>query len=221
MENKFNANRQVIFIEPTWVTGETCVFNIHNVYNRSYAMSKLSKIRKDFISRLEKEGFIITYDKNYNEDEVISLIMNDTAICNDNEELNIYKKTFDKRIFESGGEKLNYPYSLTVKEYFKNPFFPSVFKNELLNGGKDKFLIETPEQLEKIKKLYTKFYNDIRYKDAFDNSIFQQYIETPTNNKTYLRVLMSASGDVMGASLKYSKGSEKKREPQGLFEKHF
>jgi len=49
----------------------------------------------------------------------------------------------------------------------------------------------------------------------------QQLIKTPTKYQTYIRVLISSSADVLGASLKYSKTEEKKREPQGIFEKIF
>ena len=147
--------------------------------------------------------------------------MNNLAICDELADIKTFKKEFDKRMFEAGTDKLNYPYSLRIEEFFAKPFFPAVLKNELTNGGIDKFLIETPEQLEKIKKFYKKFHNIEPYKTNFENCIFQQYIETPTNHQTYLRVLMSASGDAMGASLKYSQVSEKHREPEGIFEKYF
>lgn len=219
--NSFNANGQVVFVEPTWITGETCLFNVHNQFEYLSAAKKLLKIRTEFLKRLENEGFIISTDKENISDDTVCLIMNETSICSEDIEDNIYKKLFDKRMFDAGGEKLNYPYSVTMEEYFKNPFFPAVFKNELMNGGKDKFLIENIEQLEIIKKFYNDYKDKEKYKDSFDFSIFQQVIETPTKYKTYMRVLMSASGDVMGASLKYSKASFEKREATGTFEKHF
>ena len=217
----FDAKGQVVFVEPTWVTGETCLFNISNPFEYNTGKIKLTKIRKEFLDELEREGFVITYDKKYSSNEVVSLIMNDLSLCGYEVDPTIYKKEFDKLIFSSGGEKLNYPYSLTMREYFENPFFPAVIKNEIANGGIDKFLIETPEQVEIIKKFYNDFYDIPDYKYVFNCSIFQQLIETPTKYKTYLRVLMSASGDVMGASLKYSKVEMKKREAEGLLEKHF
>lgn len=179
-------------------------------------------MRKEFVARLEKEGFVVTYDKNDIDDDTVCLIMDENSICKDpTVPIEIYKKDFDKRMFASGGEKLNYPHSVTVEEFFNNPFFPAVFKNELMNGGIDKFLIETPEQLEIIKKFYNDFSWNPQIMNAFNLSIFQQLIETPTNHKTYMRVLMSASGDVMGASLKYSRVSSSKREPEGIFEPFF
>lgn len=219
---KFDAQGQIVYVEEEWVTGDTCLFNIKNPFEYATAKSKLTKIRKEFLNRLEQEGFIISYDNSkIDENNAVCLIMDDTAICNENIDIKEYKKAFDKRIFESGGEKLNYPHSVTIEEYFENPFFPAVLKNELQNGGVDKFLIETEEQLEKIKKFYNDFYKYSDYYDEFNCSIFQQLIETPTKYQTYMRVLMSTSGDVMGASLKYSKVKEQKRNPIGMFEKHF
>ncbi|MBQ4584011.1 MAG: hypothetical protein IJA94_03905 [Bacilli bacterium] len=91
-----------------------------------------------------------------------------------------------------------------------------------MNGGKDKFFIETPEQLEKIKLFYSHYKNDNYLSQAFQFCIFQKFIETPTDSKTYMRVLMSASGDVLGASLKYSKPQgTKQRSFQGMLEPYF
>lgn len=221
--DKFNANGQVIFVEPKWITGETCLFTIKDPFEYMHAKRKVTKMRTEFLARLEHEGFVITTDKANVPEGAIYFIMDDTVICDNSTSHNIgfYKKLFDQRIMESGGEKLNYPYSLSMEEYFKNPFFPAVFKNESTNGGIDKFLIETPEQVEIIKKFYRDFSSNKTYKNAFSCSIFQQLIESPTNGKSYMRVLMSASGDVMGASLKYSKSGSYRREAEGLFEQHF
>lgn len=219
--NDFNIEGQLLFVEPKWVTGETCISGIQDPFKYLYAKDKITKMRKSFLERLENEGFIITFEKNNMDDNTLCLIMNEFALCDDSVDVYQYKKIFDKKILLSGGEKINYPHSVTTEEYFKNPFFPAVFKNELANGGIDKFFIETEEQLEIIKKFYNDFSNDERISNLFKGSIFQQYIETPTNNKTYMRVLMSASGEVMGASLKSSIVVEKKREPQGEFEKYF
>ena len=220
--NKFNANGQKVFIEHDWITGKTCLFNVTNSSDYLKGLVGLSTIRKEFIKKLEAEGFVITEDKYDTDKDIVSLIMNSTAIeCEDNNSLSSYKKAFDQRMFEAGGPNLNYPYSVSIDEYFANPFFPVVFKNESTNAGKDKFLIETPKQVEVLKRFYNKYKNTEGYKHQLDCSIFQQLIETPTENKTYMRVLMSASGDVLGASLKYSRAIMQDREPQGLFEKHF
>lgn len=218
----FNADGQVIFIEPRWVTGETCLFTVGNLRDYMYGRTHLTKMRKAFVSKLEKKGFKITYDKNDIDENTICLIMNEDVLgLPSNCTMSDYKKAFDKRIFEKAGEKLNYPHTVRVEEYFENPFFPAVFKNEGTNGGVDKFLIENESQLETIKKLYRDYASNPTIANAFSLSVFQQLIETPTNHKTYMRVLMSSSGDVMGASLKYSIAETKVREPEGVFEKIF
>lgn len=219
--SNFDAKGQVVYVEPTWVTGETCLLNITNPFEYNTGKIKLTKIRKEFLSELEKENFVITHDKMNKSEDIVSLTMNYLALCGYEIDPITYKKEFDKLIFTAGGEKFNFPTSLTMEQYFKNPFFPAVLKNESLNAGIDKFLIETHDQVEIIKSFYDDFYDNPEYSYAFNNSIFQQLIETPTKYKTYLRVLMAASGDVMGASLKYSKVDEGKREAKGLFEKHF
>jgi len=219
--NNFDAKGQLIFVEPTWVTGETCLFNIQNPILYATAKTKLTNIRKKFLTRLENKGFIITYDKNDTTNDIVYLTMNELAICDEKIDDYTYKKEFDKRIFQAGGYKLNYPYTVTVDEYLNNPFLPTVFKNEFANGGIDKFLIETEYKVELIKKFYKNYSSKKEYYEAFKGVIFQQLIETPTKYATYIRVLMSASGDVMGASLKYSKVSEQKRELQGIFEQYF
>ena len=217
---EFNANGQKIFIEQEWITGRTCLFNVHNTSDYFQGMIGLSTIRKEFIKKLESQGFVVTTDKNDNDPDMVYLIMNNTAIIPEGEDIGAYKKAFDQRMFDAAGPSINYPYSVSIEEYFEHPFFPAVFKNESTNAGKDKLLVETPEQLEIFKKFYETYKNKPNYKEQFGCSIFQQLIETPTENKTYMRVLMSASGDVLGASLKYSRPSMQERPLQGTFEKH-
>jgi len=220
MEN-FNANGQLVFVEPNWITGKTCLFTVTNNHDYIRGMVGLTKIRKEFVKRLENEGFIITHEKHDTEHDIIYLNMNNEAISCDNDDIADYKKILDERLFKAGGEKLYYPYSLKFEEYLNNPFYPAVLKNELMNGGKDKFFIETPQQLEIVKKFYNRYKEDEHLKPSFDCSIFQQFIKTPTEHKTYMRVLMSASGDVLGASLKYSRAGVEVRAASGTFEKYF
>lgn len=216
-----NENNQPLFISEEWISGESCLFTITNIFEHSKAKNILMPMRKKFMNQLQNEGFEIVTDRKNVPDNAFYLTMNDFALCNDDIEPGVWKKLFDKKVFESGGEKFNYPRSLTMEEYFSNPFFPAVFKNEIANGGKDKFLIETPNQLEIIKSFYNDFINDSYYKQIFDLCIFQQFIETPTNYKTYMRVLMGASGDVMGASLKYSLIKRELKQDIGDLEEYF
>lgn len=217
--NNIDVGGQLLFIEPTWVTGETCLFSITNPIEHAVAKAKVTKFRKRFIEQLEEQGFVITYDRNICSEDIVYFTMNPESICAEEIAFGEYKKKYDQALFEACEGKINYPYSLNIEQYFENPFLPAVFKNELMNGGKDKFLIETAEQIGIIKKFYNDFNDNPQYKDAFDVSIFQQLIETPTEYKTYMRVLMSASGDVLGASLKYSRGSYTERPDLGMFER--
>lgn len=217
MENKFT-----VYIEKDWLSGDIDIeiFNIPNQFDRLQVKSFLSNKRKKFVEKLQNKGINITFNKEDITNDTICLIMDDTSLCDKNVKVEEYKKIFDKKIFESAGENFNYPISVSVKDFFDNPFFPVAFKNEFANGGIDKFLIENNEQLEIIKSFYKENYNNTTYKNAFDNSIFQQYLETPSKYATYLRVLVAASGDVMGASLKYSK-EVIDNSIKGIFEKVF
>lgn len=210
-----------IYIEPMWVKGELDLYTINHQFSRIQVKSFIKEKRQKFIERLQNEGFEITYNKEDITEDTICLIMDDTSLCDINTPLNEYKKVFDQKIFSSAGKHLNYPFSMSVCEYFEQPFFPAVFKTELENGGLDKFLIENIEQLETIKSFYDEYYKQAPYKEVFDNSIFQQYLENPGKYKTYLRVLSGGIGDVMGASLKYSAEINEKFERRGLLESIF
>ena len=220
MQNKENK-KQPLFIWDEWITGESCLFTVKNPFEHARAKQILGKMRTKFVEELKKEGFeIITDNKNIPED-AIYFIMDENAVCDEKQDACTWKKEFDKKIFKAGGPKLNYPMSLSMEEFFEKPFFPAVLKNETTNGGKDKILIETPEQLEKIKEFYYEHINNLMYKTIFSLTIFQQYINTPTNYQTYMRVLMGASGDVLGACLKYSLLNYDNQRELGVLEKHF
>lgn len=218
MEN-FNANGQLVFVEPEWITGKTCLFTVTN--NRDYikGMVGLTKIRKEFVKRLENEGFVITHEKFDTESDIIYLTMNNEAIPYD--DIRGFKNAFDKHVAEVAGEKFNFPKTVEMEEYFKEPFYPAVLKNEVMNGGKDKFFIETPEQVAIIKRFYDKFKGNGYIGQNLECTKFQQFIKTPTEHKTYMRVLISASGDVLGASLKYSKMSNQVIRDKGPLEEYF
>ena len=123
-------------------------------------------------------------------------------------------------IMQIGEGNLKKPKTVTLEEYFVNPFFPAVFKYELMDNGYDKFLIETEEQLEKIKALFDM--HGKRFGEGVTkNCVFQQLIKPPTKQATYLRVLMGASGEVIGASLRYQIEDAERRKMGGIFEPWF
>ena len=166
-------------------------------------------------------GFTISYSKEDIDENTICLIMDNTSLCDNNTPIEEYERLIIEKISTSGGKNFHYPLSLSMGEYFANPFFPAVFKNPNLNCGKDKFLVETEEQLEKIIAFYEENKDNSKYKDALSCVIFQQYIKTPSKYDTYLRVLVGGAGEVMGASLKYSARTEAKDNLNGLFEQVF
>lgn len=212
--------KQLLFVEEEWVKGNTCLYMINNPIEKASIRTLLEQKRRDFIKKLENEGFEITFDKG-DLSNAIYIIMNNIALTDLDTSIYEYQKLFDARMQEAGGEEMNVPYTVSVLDYFANPFFPAVFKNIATNGGEDKLLMENIEQLSKIKQFYEENNNNSSIMEKFSMCIFQEYIETPTKYSTYIRVLMGASGDIMGASLKYSSLVEQSKPLNGYFEKVF
>ena len=210
-----------VFIDNEWINGNTCINSISDFYERIRAKMAITKMRSDFVKKLENEGYSIITDRRLIDKKTIFFIMDDKFLCDDSVSLEEYKKIFDQRMFLMGGKLLNYPQTLNFYDYLKNPFYPAVLKNELANGGVDKFLIETREQVEIIKKFYQDKCRDINIQELFNSCIFQQYIETPSLYDSYIRVLAASSGDIMGVSLRYSNVSFPKKEIVGELEKYF
>lgn len=112
-------------------------------------------------------------------------------------------------------------------EFDQNPHFPVVAKPHLLMGtpwhttqGDKKFLIETPEQWRRFRAFlmsselpfppdskwegYQAVSNSARLgKDAF---YFQDFVETPSDRYTSVRVMVTATGHILASSLLYSSG---------------
>ena len=109
---------------------------------------------------------------------------------------------------------LNYKYQI-----------PFVLKNENQNGGREKFLINTEEDYENLicackfllnkddELLFDVDDADIKckinyYQYLTRNFVVQEYIETPSEYNTTVRLLTSPSNDLLYASLKYNKPEE-------------
>lgn len=212
--------KQLLFVEEEWIKGNTCLYMIDNPIERAKIRTLLEQKRREFIKKLENEGFEIITNK---EDlpNAIYFIMNNIALTDLDTTIYDYQQLFNARMQEAGGKEMNVPYTVSVLDYFAKPFFPAVFKNTATNGGKDKMLIENMEQLSKIKQFYEENKNNSLTMENFSMCVFQEYIETPTKYSTYIRVLMGASGDIMGASLKYSSLVGERKSPKGFFEKVF
>ena len=98
---------------------------------------------------------------------------------------------------------------------------PFVFKNENQNGGREKFLIATEEDYENLiatcnlliqNNLFFSPYaadddrNNINYRKYLeDNFTIQEYVHTPSEYNTTIRLITSASNDLLCALLKYKK----------------
>lgn len=207
-----------IYVDPDWISGETCVFNISNTGDRLYAKGKISQMRKPFVEKLTSEGYEIIDDGQNIDVNTICLTPYQNSLVDDEKSIVEYKRAFDKQIKESAGDSFSYPKTQSLEEYFKNPFFPAVFKNELTNGGKDKFLIENEYQLSVIMDFYNRYITDEKFHEDLSLCVAQQYLESPTKFATYMRVLCAGSGDVMGASLKYANIISKPSDNFGLLD---
>lgn len=146
------------------------------------------------------------------------------------------------------GEQVSEPRTITFpKDNFPHQLLPIPFvlKNLEENGGYEKFILRTPEQLKTLKRFYDEI-NDydfecrskqaneewkclgkkiifdrktgqsntaismwvFDYKEIFnERMVIQEYIETPTEYNTSMRVLTSSTGDILCASLKYMQPS--------------
>ena len=191
--------------------------------------SAVRELREEFMEFLSSQGFEVSigFDtplgrtrlgkrlKNYLFRDAIYLT-SESGGWQSAEDFAKFQKNLNKKIDLCCGSDLNRPKTITVDEFLRKPFQGSfVFKDESANRGEGKLLIETPQQFE----IFKKFHSDFIKKDPhfFDTIVFQQFIETPTDNFTSLRVVMSSSGDVMVANLKHSGGTTKKAKPEGRF----
>ena len=135
-----------------------------------------------------------------------------------------YKTKFEKKFQDLLGEKsiykpLTYKFSFDslINHEYKLPF---VLKNESQNGGREKFLISTEEDYENLinsvivllnPPLLNNLFKDsndqrrlIDYKKYLNNFTVQEYVVTPSKYNTTVRLLTSASNDLLYASLKYN-----------------
>ncbi len=209
--------------------------------------------RREVVNFLIDLGYnVITDSSEVSEDAFFFTPCLDKHINKDAKE---YSSKKNKKISESlKMTNVSFPFTLGFpdEEFPRDvPKLPFVLKNVKEEGGIDKVLIRTEEQLEIFKKFYDEIY-DYSFKEAIkqtkrkwglgDNIVFdedgnsncpisisrinykkrlhedfvmQEYIETPTEYNTTLRVVVSSSGDIFGASLKYA--SPKKMAEEGLY----
>ena len=141
-------------------------------------------------------------------------------------------KTFDeyKRAVDTGiqnelrsnnivkPQTVSFSYNDLIERRYQIPF---VLKNENQNGGREKFLISTEEDYENLIKACTYLIerkhlslshsskDDIKFLIDYDkyldlNFTVQEYIKTPTEFNTTVRLLTSSSNDLLYGALKYN-----------------
>ena len=140
-----------------------------------------------------------------------------------------YKRTVEKSIEDDLKKKgilkpktIKFNIQDLMDHKYKVPF---VLKNENQNGGREKFLIETEQDYENLVcavefLLSNKLKQIVRF-DEDDEKIkinymkylnlnfdVQEYIKTPSEYNTTVRVLTSSSHDLLYSALKYKKPTE-------------
>lgn len=114
-----------------------------------------------------------------------------------------------------------FDYEKLIFHRYKLPF---VFKNTALNCGREKFLIRTEEDYDNLIATVNILSNPgfflligennddkryrVDYNKHFSNFVIQEYVDTPTEYNTSVRLLTSSSNDLLYASLKYNEVGE-------------
>lgn len=211
-----------VFAPQMWINGETCLMNFKDPIEHRMGNLMLLKMRSDFLRQLETKGYEVVMDSNEVDEDTICLVVDAEHVVKSSKKDHIALKDYvEHKISRVGGENYHFPHSVPIEDYLAHPFFPAVFKNTLQNGGVDKFLIESPRQLETIRKFYNMSRLNPKYIMEWQYIIAQQFIESPTEYSSYMRVLVSGSGEVLGSSLKFSRKKPNSFSLNGTFEQIF
>lgn len=247
------GNGQKVYIDLDWIEAQKdgLLFLIDDTPETSK--------KREVVNYLIDLGYdIVINSKDVSEDTFFFTPCLDMHI---NKEIEKYEENKDKKIQESlEKEKVFIPQTLNfLKDKFPNliPTLPFVIKDTKGNGGVDKILIATEEQLDIFRRFYEEI-NEYSFKetiknvrreyklgddvvfDKYGNSnmgfgigridykellyndfIMQVFIKTPTKYNTSLRVVVSSSLDIFGASLKYAKPKEMEKERyNGLIDRY-
>lgn len=214
-------NKIKVFAPKIWISGESCLINITDPIEHRMGNMILSKMRGDFLRSLASKGYEIIVDPEKIDDDTICLIFDPTRYDSSNGNYSLIRDCLEEKIERVAGDNYNYPFTMKITEYFQRPFFPAVFKNTLRNGGVDKFLIQSPSQLQLIKAFFLETIRNPEYALDWQFVAAQQLLESPTKYASYMRVLVSGSGEVLGSSLKYSHNVSNTVTFDGLFESAF
>ncbi len=174
---------------------------------------------KLYITLLSKGYKIINNINDSNKSTIFVTGRRQDTKCNSSEE---YRRIVDSNIqkfLQNNGivkpNTVNFSYSDLINHKYQLPF---VLKNEKQNGGREKFLINTEEDYENLICACTSLINRKISNDSTDireyidynkylnlNFTVQEYIPTPTDYNTTVRILTSSSNDLLYAALKYKK----------------
>ena len=146
------GNGQIVYVDKDWIEGS----NERSLFTMNIKQTSAINAYKKMIRILRNNGYTVIKDER--------LITKDTFFlspCYDklvNESPDEYQAKFDDKINKTLSETpVHKPYSILFPEdsFPENlPPLPFMLKNEKANGGVDKFIIRTPEQVETLKKFY-------------------------------------------------------------------
>lgn len=242
---------QEVYIDPDWIAAKD--ENGFYFFRPGDIDTPGKRERREVVNRLIDLRYDVITDSSMVSDDTFFL-----TPCLDkhiNKNINDYVSKKTKKIKDSL-DMTNVSEPLTLKfldeEFPKTlPKLPFVLKNTSEDGGIDKVLISTEEQLEIFKRFYEEI-NEYSYKESIvrtkrqwglgddvvfnedgtsncpvsigridykkrlhNDFIMQEFIDTPTEYNTTLRVVASSSLDIFGASLKYA--YPKKMEEEGFY----
>ena len=181
---------------------------------------------KLFISLVSKGYKIVKNIKEVNDNTIYVTGRRQDYICSTkNEYTSLMNIGIQKLLNENNISKpktINFSYNDLVNYKYELPF---VLKNENQNGGREKFLIRTEEDYNNLIKAINVLINknllfliannpdDIRNKIDYEKYLeesfkIQEYIDTPTEFNTTVRLITSPSNDLLYSVLKYNKKTE-------------
>ena len=175
-----------------------------------------------YLELLKKRYRIVNRIKDTDEDTIYIRWLDQAYL---HEDQKMHREQVNKTIAETLEQRgirkpktLPFTYEDLIEHKYQVPF---VLKNINESCGREKFLIATEEDYENLiqacdflldsslKYLINKNPDEAKVKINYDdylhmNFFVQQYITTPTEYNTSMRVLTSSSNDLMYASLKYN-----------------
>jgi hypothetical protein len=218
------SERPVVFIERNWLNVKHAKDNAQSnqTLPEKERLAKVRSSRAALVSELGAAGFPIVHDDKALPQGAIYLTPYD--FIKDAETAAKWRAEKDQKAVGCCGEAISRPASVPFDGYVRNPFFPAVLKSDRLDRGMDKFFIKTPGQFELIQRFHAEVLPKIPpyFQIYFNECLFQQYIEPPAGLHSSLRVLASASGDVIAVGLIHNSAlSVPRRKEQGFLDKFF